>query len=268
MNGGPSAKCGYVDSKVGQGLQGSAVAERSRSNSPFYYVNITQKSDIRSKENIRALDSSLTKIKGLTPVKYDYKKDYFPDLSAFPELSKYIDPADRLNRTGLIAQEAKDVIPEIVSYDKVKDTYGIDYVALIPYLIGAIQDQQSQIEILRNTVTSQEQELIKVKAFVGYTEGGIKKSAFQKDDVPVLYQNSPNPFYDNTIVRIYLPENVQTAKLYVHSLNGTEIMVKDLSGYGDLNITINGSTLQKGMYLYTLEVDGKMVESKRMILTE
>ena len=138
----------------------------------------------------------------------------------------------------------------------------------MPYLISAIQEQQLQIETLQNIVTSQEQELLKVKAFVGYTEGGIKKSASQTADVPVLYQNSPNPFYDNTIVRIYLPENVQAAKLYVHSLNGTQVKVEDLSGHGALNITINGSTLQKGMYLYTLEVDGKMVDTKRMILTE
>ena len=51
-------------------------------------------------------------------------------------------------------------------------------------------------------------------------------------------------------------------------MNGIELMIKDLSDRGDLKITIDVSTLQKGMYLYTLSVDGKIVDSKRMILTE
>ena len=181
----------------------------------IYYQNITQRSDIKSKENIRALDSSLNKIKLLKPVKYDYKKDFFPDLSVYPQLSKTINSQDRFNRAGLIAQEAKEVIPQIVHHDEDKDIYGIDYVALVPYLIGAVQEQQTQIESLQNIITSYEQELIKVKDFIGYTEAAIKKSTTQDplanttgDNVPILYQNMPNPFFDITIIKVFLPGKV------------------------------------------------------------
>ena len=34
------------------------------------------------------------------------------------------------------------------------------------------------------------------------------------------------------------------------------------------SITINGATLQPGMYVYSLVVDGHIVDSKRMILTD
>lgn len=57
-------------------------------------------------------------------------------------------------------------------------------------------------------------------------------------------------------------------KLYVHDLSGVEVLVKELSGIGNLNITIDGSTLHKGMYIYSLTVEGEFVDSKRMILTD
>ncbi len=224
---------------------------------------------------IRALDSSLNKIKLLNPVIYDYKKDFFPDLSIYPELSKTINSQDRFNRAGLIAQEAKEVIPQIVHHDEDKDIYGIDYVALVPYLIGAVQEQQTQIESLQNIINSQVQELVEIKDFTGYAESALKKSTIRDplenstvDNVPILYQNTPNPFFDITIIEVFLPEKVQTAKLYIHNLNGIELMIKDLSDRGDLKITIDGSSLKKGMYLYTLTVDGTIIDSKRMILTE
>ncbi len=241
----------------------------------IYYENLVNRSDFRSKENVREVDSSIHKIMLLHPVKYDYKKEYFADLSAYPELSRFSHPEDRFNRVGLVAQETETVIPSVVKYDKENDIYGIDYVALVPYLIGAIQEQQAQIETLKNIMISQEQELIKIKDFIGYSEGGVRKSASSEPEAdlmagefPVLYQNTPNPFYDKTQIKVFLPEGVRSAKLYVHSLNGTEVMVRNLSGLGELMVIIDGATLQKGMYLYTLEVDGKMVDTKRMILTE
>ena len=37
---------------------------------------------------------------------------------------------------------------------------------------------------------------------------------------------------------------------------------------GKGNVTINGSELTAGMYLYALIADGKVIDTKRMILTK
>ena len=232
-----------------------------------------ENSDARLKVNIRDVDSSsLSKIMLLRPVRYDFIPSIIPDS---PELMKYGDYNSGKNRVGFLAQDFIKVFPDLVKYDSTADIYSINYVSLIPYLVKSLQEQQSRIETLQNIVTSQEQEIISIKDFVGYNEGGIKKSTAQEPsdkpeggDVPVLYQNSPNPFYDNTEIKVFLPDDTQSAKLYIHNLNGTEVMVKDLTEHGDIKITVNGSSLQRGMYLYTLTVNGKMVDSKRMILTE
>ena len=41
-----------------------------------------------------------------------------------------------------------------------------------------------------------------------------------------------------------------------------------ISSFGHGSVTISGSTLQAGMYVYSLVVDGQMVDTKRMILTK
>jgi len=54
---------------------------------------------------------------------------------------------------GLIAQELKLIIPEIVpNIDTETDLYGIAYDGLIPVLIKAVQEQQIQIEALKERV--------------------------------------------------------------------------------------------------------------------
>jgi len=54
------------------------------------------------------------------------------------------------------------------------------------------------------------------------------------------------------------------------NLNKTMLRMRTvlLNSYLILSITIKGSELNPGMYLYTLIVDGKEVDTKRMILTE
>jgi hypothetical protein len=42
----------------------------------------------------------------------------------------------------------------------------------------------------------------------------------------------------------------------------------NVNGKGKQTITISGNSLEPGMYLYALVVDGKEVDTKRMILTK
>ena len=42
----------------------------------------------------------------------------------------------------------------------------------------------------------------------------------------------------------------------------------NVNGKGKQTVTINGNSLEPGMYLYALVIDGKEVDTKRMILTK
>jgi len=108
------------------------------------YVTLTQTSDRRVKENIVELDSqkSLEKISKLRPVSFNYTPDW-----------QKISLTSLKSQEGLIAQEAVDVYPEIVSVQKKKlngeNLYGIDYTKLIPTLLSAVQGLQKEVVELK-----------------------------------------------------------------------------------------------------------------------
>jgi len=101
-------------------------------------------SDIRWKKNIVGLENSLDKINKLRGVNYEWKTEEYPDLG-FTE-GKQI---------GLIAQEVEEVIPELVN--TAEDGYkAVSYEKLSAVLVKAMQEQQEQIEELREKVEALE----------------------------------------------------------------------------------------------------------------
>ena len=84
----------------------------------------------------------------------------------------------------------------------------------------------------------------------------------------MLFQNTPNPFSTQTEIKYYLPETAENAVLNVFSPNGNMFLSKPITATGSGSITISGSELDAGMYIYTLSINGVEVDSRRMIITE
>ena len=51
-------------------------------------------------------------------------------------------------------------------------------------------------------------------------------------------------------------------------MQGTQLQQYNLTAKGKQEITINGNSFVPGMYLYSLVIDGKEIDTKRMILTK
>lgn len=225
----------------------------------IYAYSFILTSDIRLKENIRPLSNSINKIMSIRGVKYDFitPKDVSWNenkLNKFEYLGK--------NKIGFIAQELIEVCPELVKYNDKNDEYSIDYLGMIPILVEAIKEQQTFIEELKS-------EISKFKS-----ESSLKSSIANNDNIseegdkPILYQNKPNPFFENTLIRFYIPRHSQKATIYIYDLQGLQKKAFYINEKGDSSITINGFELQPGTYLYNLIVDGIEVDMKRMILTK
>ncbi|GHT79595.1 hypothetical protein AGMMS50262_23490 [Bacteroidia bacterium] len=60
---------------------------------------------------------------------------------------------------------------------------------------------------------------------------------------------------------------MKQAYICIFDLQGTMLQKIDAQ-QGQNSVTIQGSTLQPGMYLYSLIADGQEVDTKRMILTK
>jgi hypothetical protein len=97
-------------------------------------------SDLRLKKNIAPLEHSLEAVMQLNPVSYDKKKS--------------MDSSDySIKENGFIAQELKNVFPTLVKEGTDKDMLlSVNYTALIPVLTKAIQEQQNEINELKELV--------------------------------------------------------------------------------------------------------------------
>ncbi len=87
-------------------------------------------------------------------------------------------------------------------------------------------------------------------------------------DVAKLYQNSPNPFKTETTIRFEIPQSVNSARLYICNMAGTLLKSIVINQRGTGNVIIPENEFNAGMYLYSLVNDGKIIDTKQMLLTE
>jgi hypothetical protein len=239
-------------------------------------------SDQKLKQNIQDFSSAMDILGQLHPKKYDYRQDGTYKLMNLPKGTHY----------GLIAQEVEKILPNLVKETKFESTYGnapkklspngkneaaaktksetidykaVNYTELIPIIIKGMQElqnanakQQEKIQELENTV-----------AALKSVNASTTSSATTKTNISDTYlkQNAPNPFNQNTSVQCYLPASVQAAQLVVQDMSGHQLKSYTLNS-GVNRVTIDGSTLASGQYMYSLIIDGKKVDSKSMILTK
>jgi hypothetical protein len=92
-------------------------------------------SDRRKKTDIITVENALDKVKQMRGVFYTK-----------------VGEEEKGRKVGVIAQEMNEVLPEVVTYAKDIDEYGVAYGNIVGVLIEAIKDQQQQIEELRSLI--------------------------------------------------------------------------------------------------------------------
>ena len=96
------------------------------------------------------------------------------------------------------------------------------------------------------------------------TSGIVKEQA---PNVNRLYQNSPNPFKEQTLIRFALADDATDAAVCIFDMTGKQLRRFPVTPGMD-SITINGGDLGAGMFLYSLIVDGQEIDTKRMIFSK
>jgi hypothetical protein len=83
-----------------------------------------------------------------------------------------------------------------------------------------------------------------------------------------LYQNNPNPFSNDTEIKLNIPEEVTSSTLIIYDMQGSQIRKYHIHERGFSSVIIHGYELNPGMYMYTLLADNSLVDTKTMILTD
>ncbi|MFY9308740.1 MAG: tail fiber domain-containing protein [Bacteroidia bacterium] len=245
----------------------------------------TWTSDQQFKTNIDSLSNAIAIIKQLKPRSF-----YFDTTNVygfkFPSKKQY----------GFIAQELEELLPELITNNSKAadiDTLGnvihpaidfkaVYYLELIAVLTKGMQEQQQKIEDLQtqlnnfqNTVNnccslSENRSMQNPTNPSNENVGNNMLSRQTKVNLNdyksiTLEQNVPNPFSEQTLITYNIPENASRAQIMFYNFNGKLIHTEELAkkGLGSLNIFAND--LSSGIYSYTLIIDGKIIETKKMI---
>ena len=245
---------------------------------------LTHGSDSRMKEDIQNIGTgALAKLRALQGVSYRLKKEapaseipaklrndssFMRTMSARPALlANEPDPVADKRHYGFVAQDVKEVFPELVYESDSAGLLSVDYIGMIPILLEGMKEQQAQIDQQQQQIEELQEQLVAVQQVLENAGGAITLSADVKEK-PVLYQNTPNPFDQSTEIRFYVPEEVRTATIYIYDINGFQKAKYPITVRQEGSITVHGSTLDAGSYFYTLVCDSAPVASKQMVLTK
>lgn len=246
-------------------------------------------SDYRLKENVRSLsksDGCLNKLMDMNVVEFNNKQRQFTtsittrQFSDSPEsftegevmeanaligenandtISHWYDeesPILKNKHYGLVAQELQEIYPDLV-VESQDGFLAINYLEIIPLLIRSIQELKAELDATKSN-----------DAPIQKTQARTTDVTNMEAVVTTLYQNTPIPFTESTLIRCDVAEDVAKANLYIYNMNGEQIAEFAVAERGATSVTIDGGSLSAGMYLYALIADGQVVDTKRMILTK
>lgn len=121
-------------------------------------------------------------------------------------------------------------------------------------LINNLQKHLEELKLINSTYISSNN--------TGISSLNSVETGFQ------MSQNEPNPFTHETVIKYTLPQTINNAFMAVYDLTGKQITTFPIDQKGSSSIVITSEKLAAGIYIYSIVGDGKVVDSKRMIVAE
>jgi hypothetical protein len=264
-------------------------------NGNTYSYNNYLGSDKSLKHHIEEFSDALGIINKLKPKHYEFRQD-----GSFAEMN-----LPRGKHYGLIAQELEEVLPSLVKEaphppsharpqaldtmeangqapgkatvpheshgETTKETLkikAVNYTELIPILVKGMQELSKKDEEIDHL--KEENKLIKAEvAELRKIMLELKNSRTGSVNVTSAYleQNTPNPVSSTTRISYSIPETSASAKLTLTNTKGQVIKTYSLNNRGVGQLNLNTASLAAGTYNYTLYVDGKQADTKRLVIT-
>ncbi|MFT3702385.1 MAG: tail fiber domain-containing protein [Agriterribacter sp.] len=288
QTGGPSASIAN-STAIGAGTQVTASNQVRIGNSFVSSIGGTVGwsivSDSRFKKDVKENVPGLSFINQLRPVTYHFDPEAFNIMmkASFPDAPNEISEVERngiaekskTTYTGFIAQEVEAVAKKM-NYDfsgidapkNDKDYYSLRYSDFVVPMIKGMQElskKNDSLKIENENLKAQnvlfEERLKKIESILK-----LKSSSVLSLSGASLEQNTPNPFRGNTTINYKISRENSNAQIVVYDAAGKTLKQYNISPDENGMLRIDAATLPSGTYHYTLFVDGKIVDTKKMVL--
>lgn len=249
------------------------------------FVDWSNVSDGRLKVNLKNDVPGLSFINKLNPVTYSLSsteiQKFIPKPSSQSKQNaqmqqKLVVQQDKSQvvYTGFVAQEvekaAKELNYNFSGVDAPKnenDLYGLRYSQFVVPLVKAVQELSKANDELSKENQDLQERMNELEARLERLDGKNRQSNISASK-GYLEQNSPNPFNKSTTIRYYLPDYATDAKILISDQNGSLIDSKRLQGFGHSQVKFESGLLSAGVYVYTLYIGNRQVDSKKLLITK
>jgi hypothetical protein len=250
------------------------------------YTDWTNISDGRVKKNIRENVPGLSFINKLKPITYNLDLDAADKIVQRPAIknkdANIIQPAqedlaarqakEQIVYTGLIAQDVEKAAKEL-NYDfsgvdaakNDKDLYGLRYAEFVVPLVKAVQELSKQNDDLKKDyeqkINDLQQQVNELQAAIVTSQSSVNKQS----STAYINQNIPNPFNGTTTIGYYVPVNTASAIVNITDANGKLVKSVRLDSKGDGKLILKMEQFSSGAYFYSLVVNDRLIDTKKMI---
>ncbi len=258
---------GYSANSYGvHGSTGNSASYAGYFSGNVFTTGTYQSSDRSLKQDITDMTSAMDILKRLKPKSYTFKKDGAYKLMNLPAGKQY----------GLIAQDVEEVLPNLVkatTFETGKATTdtskagtakpsetisfkALNYTELIPIVIKGMQEQEEHIQKQDALIETLLLKIEKLESRMAKISGSATTTR-----IGALGQSMPNPAKGSTRITYQVPA-ASRAQLVLTDNSGKTIKTVSLTQAG--YVDVNTAALSSGLYNYTLVVDGKIVETKKL----
>ncbi len=249
-------------------------------------------SDGRYKKDVKENVPGLDFINQLRPVTYHYdvhamndkmgvtesrkqqtgngKNDQPTEDSKINEEEQAMKQKEKKLYTGFVAQEVEAVAKKL-NYDfsgvyrpeNDHDLYGLSYSDFVVPLVKGMQELSADNKAKKEKIDSLESRIERLEMLI---KNLTSPSAALSE--ATLDQNAPNPVKGRTAIGYNLPQHVNHAQIQITDAAGKLLKSVNLGGAGRGVLNLDVLNLSAGTYHYSLVVDGRRVDSKKMIVTK
>lgn len=231
--------------------------------------NVVNSADVNAKntQTLRPINSALDGIASANPFMYIVRTQV-PGIGTGVVL-------DSATQTGTVAPVSDPVFPFGESYYAldvnavkqsfpaliIKDAQGneyVNYTQLVPILVQAIKELKTELDDLKEAVAASGTR--KVNAATNIATNTLDEGRGS------ISQNTPNPFTGQSTVRVSVPDDASDAYVDILTLNGASVKRIPVSN-GLSEVSLSSFEFAPGTYLYTLVVNGKVSETRRMVVS-
>ncbi len=240
------------------------------------YQNWSNISDGRYKKDVQENVVGLEFINKLKPVVYHL------DVSGLNSFFHYEDGSidknavaakEKILYSGFIAQDvetaAKEVNYNFSGVDAPKnenDLYGLRYAEFVVPLVKSVQELSAENEQLKSQNEYLQNQINNLNLAVFGSSND--KTEYKGENSPInsLGLNKPNPFDYSTTIPFQLSPNCLSASIIIAEAATGKIISSIPVTSSDTQISVDAKSMSAGNYIYSLFVDGKLVDVKNMVL--